>query len=188
MRSDDAGWAGRALSEVEEQVDRTSLQDVQHRVALALVICLAGLVLLLLLVSSLSGSSTMDGASKWWLRDHDLDRLEQILKPGRTITDAEAMEITTMQYRNFLEDRRANSVSRWTRQKTFVGVPLLVVLACAGYLALRCYPSSVFLWGDEVERYNKMIHTRRIVWGIIISLTVVGVLSKLFVMGLFLGP
>jgi hypothetical protein len=35
VRSGDAGWSDRALSEVEEQVERTSFQDVPHRVALS---------------------------------------------------------------------------------------------------------------------------------------------------------
>ena len=54
VRSDDAGWSDRALSEVEEQVERTSLQDVPHRVALVILVSSVLIVLLLLLLSSLS--------------------------------------------------------------------------------------------------------------------------------------
>jgi hypothetical protein len=93
-----------------------------------------------------------------------------------------------MQYRNFLEVQRANSISGWTRQKAFIGGPLIILLGCALYLLIPCYPSAVFLWGDEVERYQKTLQTRRIVWGIIIGVTVIGVLSKVLVMGVFSGP
>jgi hypothetical protein len=44
--------------------------------------------------------------------------------------------------------------------------------------------NAVFLWGDEVERYNNTLQRRRIVWNIIVGVTVVGVLSKFFFEGL----
>ena len=190
VRSDDAGWSDRALSEVEEQVERTSLQDVPHRVALVVLFWSVTLVLGSLVLSSLaSGRPAIDAAGAMWLRTPDLDHVEQILKQSRTITDEEMRQINTMQLRNLLEQQRPKPVfTGWNRQKTFVGGPLLIVLACAVYLVWKCYPSAVFLWGDEVERYHKLLQTRRIVWGIIISLTVVGVFSKLLVMGLFPGP
>jgi hypothetical protein len=190
VRSDDAGWSDRALSEVEEQVERTSLQDFPHRAVLVLLGASVTIVLLLMLLFSLgSGRSAIDSAGAMWLRVADLDRVEQILKEGHTITDEEMREINTMQLRNLLEDQRPQpAFSGWTKKKSFVGGPLLIVLACVIYLALKCYPNCVFLWGDEVERYNTMLQTRRIVWGIIISLVGVGVLSKLLVMGLFPGP
>ena len=55
---------------------------------------------------------------------------------------------------------------------------LLILLICGGYLLVRSYPSAVFLWGDEVERYNKTLQTRRAVSGIIIGVIIVGVLSE----------
>jgi hypothetical protein len=189
VRSGDAGWSDRALSEVEEQVERTSLQDVPHRVALSVLAVSVAVVLLLMLAFSVrSGRPAIDSAGAMWLRTSDLDRVEQILKQGRTITDEEIREINTMQLRNVLEEQRSKpDFSGWSRQKTFIGVPLLAVLACAFYLACRCYPSAVFLWGDEVERYNRMLQTRRILWGIIIALTT-GVVSKFLYMGLVSGP
>ena len=190
VRSGDAGWSDRALSEVEEQVERTSLQDVPHRVTLAVLGVSVLIVLLFLLVSSLISWNSANGdADVMWLRLRDVDRVEQILKQGRTITDEEMREINTMQLRNFLQEQRAKpAFSGWTRQKTFVGIPLLTILACALYLISRCYPSAVFLWGDEVERYNKMLQTRRIVWGIIVGVAVVGLLSKVLYAGLVPGP
>lgn len=188
VRSDDAGWSDRALSEVEEQVERTSLQDVPQRIALAVLGASVSIFLLLLLLSSIATWNAVNGdADKMWLRLRDIDRIEQILKQDRTITDEEMREIATRQLRNVLEGNRKSQPSGWTRQKTFMGGPLIIVLACAGYLLFACYPTAVFLWGDEIERYNKMLQTRRIVWGIIISLAIVGVFSKLLVMGLFPG-
>jgi hypothetical protein len=189
VRSDNAGWSDRALSEVEEQVERTSLNDVPHRVALSILALSICFFLLFLLVSSVASFNSVNGnADAMWLRLHDADRIQQILKQNRTVSDEEIREINTMQLRNVLEDLQSNKPSGWTKQKTFVGGPLLIVLGCVAYLALKCYPSAVFLWGDEVERYNKMIQTRRTVWNIIIGITVVGVLSNFLYMGFFSGP
>ena len=123
-----------------------------------------------------------------WLRLRDIDRIDQILKPNRTITDEEMREISTMQLRNVLDMGANSQLSGWTiRRKGFVGIPLLIILACAGYLVVKCYPRAVFLWGDEVERYNKMLQTRRIVWNVIIGVIVVGVLSNFLYAGLVSG-
>lgn len=190
VRSDDAGWSDRALSEVEEQVERTSLQDAPHRAALTVLGLSLLIVLLFLLVSSfVSWNSAFGNADVMWFRLRDVDRVEQILKQGRTITDEEMREINTIQLRNVLEGQRSKpAFNVWTRQKTFIGVPLLAILACVFYLAWRCYPNAVFLWGDEVERYNKMLQTRRIVWNIIIGVAVVGLLSKVLYVRLVSGP
>lgn len=97
-------------------------------------------------------------------------------------------EISTMQLRNVLNIGGNREPSGWTiRRKASVGVPLLIILVCAGYLVVRCYPRAVFLWGDEVERYNRILHARRIIWGVIIALTL-GVLSTFLYTGLVSGP
>jgi hypothetical protein len=100
VRSDDAGWSDRALSAVEEQVERNSLQDVPHRIALVFLVISVAAFLLLLVLSSLHVSSAYGQADVMWLRTADIDRVEQILKQNRTITDEEMREISTMQLRN----------------------------------------------------------------------------------------
>jgi hypothetical protein len=189
VRSDEAGWNDRALSEVEEQIERTSLQDVPIRVGLLLLIASVAVALLLLLLSSLSSvCPAMEAAGAMWLRTPDLGRVEQILKQGRTITDEEMREINTMQLRNLLEEQTPKpAFTGWTWKKTCVGGPLLIVLACALYLLFACYPNAVFLWGDEVERYNKRLHTRRTLWNFIIGGVAFSVLSKFLFAGLVGG-
>jgi hypothetical protein len=190
VRSDDAGWCDRALSEVEEQVERTSLHDNPQRVGLFFLAVSVLIVLLFLFVSSFtSGQPASNSGGAMWLRTTNLGRVEQILTQGHTVTDEEMREIITMQLRNVLEEQSPKpGSSGWTKQKTCIGIPLLVVLGCTVYLISRCYPNAVFLWGDEVERHSKMLQTRRIVWGFIIGGTVFGVLSKFLYAGLFPGP
>ena len=70
VRSDDAGWSDRALSEVEEQVERTSLQDVAHRTALVFLVISVAVLLLLLVLPSLGVGvgSAFGQADVMWLR------------------------------------------------------------------------------------------------------------------------
>lgn len=189
VRSDDAGWSARALSEVEEQVERTSLEDGLSRIVLVcLFVGVLGVLAFLLLSSFTSLNSGFRDADAMWLRVRDVDRVEQILKQERTITDEEMREITTRQLRNIIEAYRQSQPSGWTRQKAYIGVPLLAVLGCVVYLLGRCYPTAVFLWGDEAERYAKMLQTRRIVWGFVIGGIGFGVLSKFLFAGVVSGP
>ena len=146
VRSDDAGWSDRARSEVEEQVERTSLQDVPHRIALAVLVISVAVFLVLLVLSSFHVRSAYGQADVMWLRRGDVDRVEQILKQNRTINDEKMREISTMQLRNVLNMDTNSQLSGWTiRRRVFVGVPLLILLACAGYLVVKCYPRAVFL-------------------------------------------
>ena len=70
VRSEDGGWADRALSEVEEQVERTALQDVPHRVALSILgASVSVLLLFLLILPSISiGGTNFRAADVMWLR------------------------------------------------------------------------------------------------------------------------
>jgi hypothetical protein len=187
VRSDNAGWSDRALSEVEEQVERTSFQDRPARTVLALLSIGVLFVLLFMALSPLSSVHSFRSADVMWLRDRDVDRIEQILKQDRTITDDEMREVATRQLRNVLEGSTVSLVGGWTKQKIFVAVPLLAVLACLLYLMFKGYPSAIFLWGDEVARYERMVHTRRVIWNFLIGGIIFSVLARLLFAGLFSG-
>jgi len=53
-----------------------------------------------------------------------------------------------------------------------------VVVGCIVMLLTTCYPSAVFLWGDDAERYARIVQRRKTTWSIFVSVTVVGVLSR----------
>jgi len=120
-----------------------------------------------------------------WLRDHDLDRVDQILSQGRPINDEEMRDITTRQLRNVLADLRPKQSPQTGRtgQILVIVIPLVVVVVLGFILLSTCYPTAVFLWGDEEERYASIVNRRKYLWGIIISVTFIGVLSKFFATG-----
>jgi hypothetical protein len=121
-------------------------------------------------------------ALDWWLNASDMDHIAGMLDRRQTLTDEELREVSTMQLRNLLAGRRAKPQSQenQTRRTLFLAVPLSVVVLCTAILRTTCYPSVVFLWGDEVERYESRVQRRKTMWGIIISVTVVGVASRFF--------
>jgi hypothetical protein len=65
-------------------------------------------------------------------------------------------EISTMQMRNLLGLARAQNVvdANEVRRLSFLGVPLCVIIGCLVVLVATCYPTAVFLWGDEVHRHT----------------------------------
>ena len=188
VRSDDTGWSNRALSEVEEQIERTSFQDRPQRTVLALVSISVLSALLFMVLSPLSSLNSFRSADVLWLRARDVDRVEQILKQDRTITDDEMREIATRQLRNVLEGATTSPAGGWTRHRFFVAGAALAVLACATYLMFRGYPSAIFLWGDEIERYDKTVRTRRIVWNVIFGGVLAGLIASFLFTGLVSGP
>lgn len=176
VRSEVAGWADRALSEVEEQVERTWLRyGVPALGIVGLLFCLVGVFVLQI------PSVDKKPRSEMGLRDADLDRVDQIVSQNRTITDEETREITTRQLRNALEDARPklSPQKTWTRQRILASVPLVILFGCAIAL-MTCYPSAVFYWGDEVGRYDAMMQRRKALWQIIIGVTIIGVLATFF--------
>jgi len=177
VRSEAPGWASRTLSEVEEQIERTGLRRGQPLGVLMLLFVVGATLLLSQFVF------VSDGARPeyMWLHQSDMARIQNLLAQHRTLTDEDAREILTMQLRNVAR------VGSWARPATasreqspiLLIVPLVVVLGCIMVLMITCYPSAVFFWGDEIERYNSALQRRKALWGVIISVTVVGVLSKL---------
>jgi hypothetical protein len=177
VRSEAAGWASRTLSEVEEQVERTWLHHLRP-----VVILLGLLVVAVLLLASRFVSFQPRLSNEWWLNASDLDRIETMLAQQRTLTDEELREVSTTQLRNLVAARRGTRQTQetQTRRTLFLVVPLLVVVCCSAILLATCYPGRVFLWGDEVERYASTLQRRKAMWGIIVSVTVVGVSSRFF--------
>jgi hypothetical protein len=186
VRSDAGAWATRALSEVEEQVERTWIHRSWPIGSLVVLAILLPILLVFLTFPLIPFRTEPPRAENLWLNSSDVDRIEAMLGERPILTDENLREVATMQLRNVLglpRHTRPISASQVTRT-LLLAVPLFVVLACVLVLVATCYPSAVFLWGDEVERYANTLQRRKITWNIIVSVTVVGVLSQVLVEGL----
>ena len=177
VRSDAVGWASSTLAEVEEQVERNWLP---HRWPSLLLIGL----LMATLLFSLSQFNYRDNPRSfdWWLGGPDLDRIEAMLAKRPILSDEDLREVSTMQLRKVIAADRPTPFTSWnfTRSTLFLVVPLAVIAVCAVILLTTCYPRAVFLWGDEERRYKSIVDRRKLLWGIIISVIVVGIPARFF--------
>jgi uncharacterized BrkB/YihY/UPF0761 family membrane protein len=174
IRSAASGWASRTLSELEEQVERTWQHVVTPLVTLlALFVCVVVIFASQFVTFEPNAS---DAVRTMWLRGPDIDRVGVILSNNNAITEEEMREIATRQLRNVLEDQKPKQSpeNKRTRRLLFLVIPLVVLLACVITL-MTCYPSTVFLWGDEVKRFDAIVQRRKTCWGIVISIVVIGV-------------
>lgn len=176
VRSDNVAWANSTFAEVEEQVERYWL-DYERPIVVLLVL----LLLALILIASQIVPPGLSLSSNWWLTSSDLDRIEEMLAQRPTLTDEDLREVSTTQLRNILDARRATRSPQqyWTRRTLIWAVPLLVVVACV-IILLTTYRGAVFLWGDEVRRYESALQRRKAIWGIIIGITLLGVSASFF--------
>jgi hypothetical protein len=179
VRSEEPGWVRHTLSEVEEQVERTWQPRPHLLVILFVALLLVLLGAVLFRASSEAPTQTLDILRSMWLRDRDVERLEQMVGQNRTLTDEEMREIFTRQLRNVLDDAKPPQSAKkgQTRQAVLTLVPIGIVLVCFIVL-LKSYPSNVFLWGDEVGRYENILQRRKIAWGIIVGCVIIGVGGK----------
>ena len=191
VRSESPGWPNRTLSELEEQVERTRLHHLQPILVLCGIL-ISALVVIFFQLPIRAARPLDDPSRTTWLRENDLDYVEQLLSQDRPITDAEMREISTRQLRNMLEEQRPKQSLHTgrTRQILLIVIPLAIVVALGLVLLSTCYPHVVFLWGDEVDRYAGLLSRRKTLWSAIISVTVLGLLSKFFATGVdsWLGP
>jgi len=181
VRSNEAAWAVRTLSEVEEQVERTLVSHTTPRLCFGAILVIG----LLFVLSKLHIVHEPSGQSwSMWLRSTDLDRVQQIVDQGRTITDEEMREVVTRQLRTLVEYRKDlqtydASISTSPKSLLYFAVPFLLVFGCGVYLFARCYPMAVFKWGDEIARYEAVLQQRKLLWQIIIGVMIVGVCANL---------
>jgi len=184
VRSDAAGWASRTLSEVEEQVERSWLPQATPSVAVLLGIALALLVLFAVIPPT--SLRVAPDSRVMWLSDSNLDTVATMLARGQTLGEEQLRKVVTMQLRNVVDVERPqhSSSSMQTRRAWFLVVPLLVVIGCIITLLARCYPGTVFLWGDGVNRYQGTVQLRKVLWGVIIGIVVIGALANSLFAGL----
>jgi hypothetical protein len=180
VRSDAPGWANRTLSEVEEQVERTWIRYRTPVAALMGLLCILVVSIAALFIQFNYVPSTSDVIRPMWLRSGDVDRVEQMVGQNRTITDEEMREIESRQLRNILDDYKPQQPppKGYWRKVLLILVPLITLVICAVIL-LNSYPSWIFLWGDEVERYAAVVQRRRFIWNVVIGIVVVGVVGNL---------
>lgn len=114
-----------------------------------------------------------------WLKASDVGKIREMLS-NAPLSEEQIREITSMQLRNVLDDvdeiDRPSSLP--SRRTLVVIIPILVLVGAGLFLLSTCYPRAVFLWGDGIERYERIKQRRTFVWGVIIVATLVSVVAN----------
>ena len=180
VRSNSPRWNRQTLSHVEEQLERTWLQQTAPVVSVLLLLLLL-IIFFFVRFTRISSSRDAWSASRvMWLDDKELNRIQQAVNENRTLTEAEMREITTGQLSNVLLYQRPKPEPRQgvSRSFLFFGISIIVLGVTAIVLVVTCYPGAVFYWGDEVRHYESILQRRRVLWGILTGIVVIGVVGK----------
>jgi hypothetical protein len=169
---------------LEEQVERTWPRYL-HIILTLCAILVGELVLIFFQLPLSFAPSALDETRAMWLRERDLDRVEEILGRGRPITTEEMRDITTRQLHNILDEYRPKRSAKkaWGRKTWSLVIPLATLVVCGFILLATCYPTAVFLWGDEVQRYATLLQRRKVLWSIIIGVPIIGLLANILIIG-----
>jgi len=186
VRGDTSSWVSDALADIEQQVERTWTRRGPPVIIAAsiVVICL----LSLLVAASPVGTpvaSTGILASTMWLTPSEIKVYASKLNK-EPLSEYDANNLISQQLKNLsitLEQEEKEKSSP-TLVPVLIELVLLVVIALGFFIIVVCYPSAVFLWGDEKDRQLWRDNAKRYLWPLLLGITLVPILSRLFLTGI----
>jgi hypothetical protein len=181
----DPKWAAETFATIEEQVERSFKKGFMYTVSSQRVALLAALlsacITLLVLVNT--PGPARDLATTMWLTKADIIEIATDLEKSSTTSQEQQLVILKRQLSNVRQTLEKPPL-RLTWPILLFVAPLLIIVVAFIYLVKRCYPPTVFLWGDTEEWYQNILRHRSYVWNTILASTAVSILSGLFVLGI----
>lgn len=177
----DHKWVEDAFAAIEEQVERCFKRGFMYSISAnrgipLLYIAVVAALLLLLVMAPRPLEKSM------WLTNADIEEFSTQLEKSSTISQEQQLVILKRQLKN-LRDSLQTPPFRFTWPALFVIIPILPAMTALIYLVGRCYPRSVFLWGDNEELYQVMMRRKDFVLKTFLASTAVSILAGLFLMG-----
>ena len=123
--------------------------------------------------------------------DLPIDDVSKLIQLSKNVQTTEEKIDFLYQYRKLsLEARmrlaRPDFIGLFSNLRLYaIAVPILAILAMFIYMIKTCYPYYVYSWGDWEEYYEKLIERRKTIWTVIILAFVVGIISNIFMIGIF---
>jgi hypothetical protein len=181
-------WAADTLSEIEQQVERSWVQHGPPMVSIGLII-LASLftILMSLLGPRIETNQTARGlATSMWLTGEDISPYAEKLSRSEALSEDEQRRIFSRQIANVSSlFKHYDKIERESLRS--VGTSLLPVAAIAVVgvvLFVRGYPAVVFLWGDEKSRQETRERVKRLLWPLLLAISLIPVIVQLFLTSL----
>lgn len=188
IRSTDPKLALQAFAELEEQMQRTFVENWLYQVMRGQTISL----FLAFLICSPIAFVAADSLDSFESSQESRPFLEELLQKANSARSSEEkidflFELSKHEIEQELSSRlplSINIMSFLNFNTLFLTLPMLVVLGCTFYALKYCYPQGVFLWGDYEEYYNRLVSRRSTIWNIVISTVILGIITNLAVIGL----
>ena len=196
-------WASEIFSEIEEQVERTLVHSWVYTVRrtketrfLFATVLAALMGMVTVLATVFSSAPSVELSRRLLLSPQDVQRLQTTAQASQSTEQRVAFlfEFHTAQLKTLASLGNTTSPLHWLSRLRWpillVALPFAIILVAAWYLFARCYPGSVFAWGDYADHLKVLIERRRFLWTTIVTALVIGVVGNLAVYGLsqFLRP
>ncbi|MGA2958608.1 MAG: hypothetical protein ABSF48_23135 [Thermodesulfobacteriota bacterium] len=198
VSSPNVKWGSEMFGEIEEQVDRTLVQSWVYTLRglrtlrFLILIGLATTVLTFIITTFVHDSGPSPQlAQRLLLSPEDVQRLEKMGRAAQSGEQRVAFLFDFHMAQLSALASRARSASPLAQLSglgwpaVLVALPFAIILAASWYLFARCYPGSVFAWGDYADHLKALIERRRFLWSAIVIALVIGVVGNLAVYGVF---
>lgn len=197
IKGENPKWSNDLFSEVDEQVERSSVANWVYSLKRQKSHELMSFFLLIAMLPMLLFASFLDKSTKNTQMTNflvqadvdDLQRLEKVTTKQEEKVDF-VFQLLSRQLNN-LHKPEQGAMEQLLRLRDYLTIksallvlPTVVALCSLFYLFKYCYPGSMFLWGDMMEHYNTLVERRKVVWNAILIALLVGILGNLFVFGL----
>ncbi len=182
-------WVADTLSEIEEQVERSWVQHGAPIVFVGLILIASLFAILLAIVRPTMEANqyARDLSATMWLSGEDIRPYAEKLSKGATLSDDEQRQILSRQVANIdallehYDNAQRESLSSTIR--SFVAVAAIVLVGV--FLIVRGYPTAVFLWGDEKSRQETRERVKRVLWPVLLAISLIPVIVQLFLPSLW---
>jgi hypothetical protein len=185
VAGESGGWVANALSEIEQQVERSWVQHGPPMVSIIVIIVASLVTILMSIVEPRyeTNRTALGLATSMWLTREDVSPYAEKLSRGEALSEDEQRQILSRQVANVNTlFKHYDQIDRGPPVRSTVG-SLLAVAAIAAVglvLFIRGYPAAVFLWGDEKSRQETRERVKRLLWPILLTISLIPVVVQLF--------
>jgi hypothetical protein len=176
--------ASQLFAELEEQVERTLVQNWVHRYLksgtfltftfMSMMLAVLGSLLFSIITSDTGFTSAqVQALSRRAENSHTVEQKIDFLfeMQRRQLAELQPRSVTPI------------GVDLLSTRVLLIILPLLLVFGCIAYLIATTYPRAVFLWGDYAEHYSHLLSKRKTLWTVVVIALFVGAMSSLLATG-----